>query len=119
MAERAGLQFDPKKVVVRIAELGKVWSDRDAAATLSEDTIKANLAAVTLRHMTAKGCSKAQAELEALASDEHRAQLEKAAQDRKLANDAKIDYDCAMVYARLLQSANANKREEMRFSHMG
>lgn len=119
MAEQACVVFDPNKVRERIVSLGKDWSRKNAAAQLAEDMKKTVHARLTLARMADGGCSKAQAELEALASQDYVECLADAAAARQASNDARTEFDCAKIWVDLLRSVNANKRTEMQLSDMG
>jgi len=119
MAEQSGADLAPSKVYARLVALGQEWADRNAAAQLYEDTTKSTLARLTLSRMEMGGCSKAQAELEALASRDFTAHVAQAVEARQASNRARVEYDCAKIWAELLRSANANKRTEMQLTGMG
>lgn len=108
--------IDPAGVFRRLTELGEAWADRHGAAAFLEETQKPLLARLTLERMDGRG-SRAQAETEALASEDYARHLTQMVDARRQANVARVRYQSAQVWAELLRSANANKRAELTMGH--
>lgn len=117
MIESPFTGLEPHRVYDRLVRLGDEWAERHAAAAMLEDTTKSTLARLTLERLPFVS-SKAAAELEALASPEYVAHVDAAVQARSEANKAKVRYDSARVWADLLRTQQATRREEMRLSGM-
>lgn len=103
--------INPDEIHERLRIAGEEWADKDAAASLLEETKKTLLAELML---SAPGSSQAAKEMEALAHPRYREHLLSMVAARKEANKVKVRYDTGKVWAELKRSAESTKREEMR-----
>lgn len=110
-------RLDAGAVFVRLIELGEAWADRQAAASLFEETKGATLARLTVERMDER-TSRAQAETLAMASDEWLSHVEGMVQAKKSAQKAMVRWKSALMWAEMLRSQNATRREEMRLGGM-
>lgn len=108
--------IDPNGVYQRLVTLGSEWADQQGAAAFLEETAKPLLSRLTLERMDGRG-TRAQAETEALASDDYARHLAQMIEARRKANIARVRYQSAQVWAELLRSANANRRAELTLGH--
>lgn len=105
--------MDPLKLQNEIIRAGEDWADKEAAASLLEETRKSVLAKCM---NDAASTSIAGKEMHALADPEYRQFVEGMVSARKAANKARVRYDSAKIYAELQRTAESTKREEMRMS---
>lgn len=110
--------LNPQRVYEGLVRMGDEWADAHAAAEHFEETRKPLLAKLTLDRMGDK-VSKAQAELEAMASPEYAEHLSAGIAARREANKARVRYDAAKIKAGHMQTVEANRRAEMRLAGMG
>jgi hypothetical protein len=103
-------RLDPDQLYQKLIDTGEIWTDRDAAANLLEETKKAVLAQLTV---LASGKSMAEREASALSSDTYRGHLEKMVEARRLALAAKVKYDGIRTWIDMMRSVEATKRQEM------
>ena len=114
------LHMDPDAEVSRVEDLGIEWADKDAAASILEETKKTLLAQLVQdeqRGSKAAGgkvLSVAQAENNAMANPQYEAHLKLMIEARKESNRAKVRYDTGRVKIELMRSLIAARREEMR-----
>lgn len=108
--------LDASAVFQRLVEAGEEWADADAAASLWERTKDTVLAQLTLDRSGSR--SIAAAEREAMASKTYQDHIRNMVLSRRDALKKKVRYDSAVMWARLLQSQNANAREEMKMGSM-
>ena len=91
--------------------IAKRWADEDAAATLLEDSKSAVLAAM----MSAKGdIPVSKAEMQSKASPEWKEYVQKTVEARRDASLLKVEVEFLKMRFQEEQSANANRRAEMR-----
>jgi hypothetical protein len=102
--------FDPDRIRARLVEVGEDWADKDAAATLLEETKKTVLAELMLK---ADGSSAAAKEMNALADPVYRLHVTNMVTARREANKAKIRWETGKTWAELRRSAESTKRAEM------
>ena len=102
--------FDPDRIRARLVEVGDEWADKDAAATLLEETKKTVLAELMLK---AEGTTAAAKEMNALADPVYRLHITNMVTARKEANKAKIRWDSGKTWAELRRSQESTKRAEM------
>lgn len=118
MTDRSPLAgLHPHAIFERLCELGTEWADLQAAASLFEETKGATLARLTVERMDER-VSRAQAETLALASDEWLSRVEGMVEAKKAAQRAMVRWKSALMWAELLRSQNATRREEMRLGGM-
>lgn len=101
--------FNPDVLARRMVEAGEEWADKDAAASLLEETRKSLLAEL----MTGRDGSVNAREIEALASPTYRLHVTNMVTARRDANRARVRYDGIKVLAELRRSAESTKRAEM------
>lgn len=106
---------DPKKLnsdraYDALVKSGEDWADKDAAASLLEETKKSVLAKLK-NESEAK--SDAARESEALCKPEFREHVEMMIEARKQANRARVRYDSAKVLAEMRRSEESTRRAEM------
>jgi hypothetical protein len=99
-------------IAERLASAGEEWADKEAAASLLEDTRKRVRAQVAVAHI-AEGASAAKAELLAEASDQYHEHLQAMVEARKAANIARVNYDAGKTWTDLVRTQEATKRAEM------
>jgi len=102
-------RFDPDHLHHKMVQLGEIWADYDAAASLLEESKKSVLAELTL------GASGGVAEREraALASDAYQAHVSEMVEARRKANRAKVNYHAAQTWCDLARSMETTRRVEM------
>jgi hypothetical protein len=103
-------QIDPHTLHQKLVDLGEEWSDRDAAASLLEESRKSVLAELTT---LAAGKSMAEREANALAADTYREHIKAMVEARRIANRAKVNYDAARAWIDITRTVEATKRQEM------
>lgn len=101
--------FDPERIYSTIVEAGEEWSDKDAAASLLEETRKTILAELV---NAAEGSSMAAKEHQALADPAYRLHLTQMVSARKEANRAKVKYDAVRVLAEMRRTQESTRRAE-------
>jgi len=111
MTAPATSTVDPHQLHDRLVRAGSEWADKEAAATLLEETRKSLLAHVTLRFL--KGSSFAAAENAARATEEYTDHVQAMVEARRQANQARVKYETAKVYVDLLRTQSATRRAEM------
>lgn len=100
----------PPAIRADIVSLGEEWADRDAAASLLEETRKSILADIINR---TPGSSYAARESVALADPEYRQHLTSMVECRRLANRARVAHDASKIEADMMRSAEATRRAEI------
>lgn len=114
------LQMDPNEEVGQVEELGIEWADKDAEASLLEETKKTLLAQLVREQVAGakatggKPMSMAQAESLAMSDPRYEAHLKAMIEARREANRARVRYDSGKVKIELMRSLVAARREEMR-----
>jgi hypothetical protein len=103
--------FDPDRIRQRLVEVGEEWCDKEAAASLLEETKKTVLAELKLK---AEGTSDAAKETQALADPVYKLHVTNMILARKEANKAKVRWDSAKTWSELRRSKESTMREEMR-----
>jgi len=112
--------MDPDAEVEKVEKLGLEWAEKDATASILEETKKTLLAQLIQgEQMGAKAAGGRalpmnQAENNAMADPRYEAHLKAMVQARKEANRAKVQYDSGRVRIELMRSLVAARREEMR-----
>lgn len=105
--------MDPLKLQHEIIRAGEEWADKEAAASLLEETRKSVLAKCMNDSASTSIAGK---EMLALADPEYRQFVEGMVSARKAANKARVRYDSAKIYAELRRSEESTRREEMRLA---
>lgn len=103
-------EFDPDRIRERLVEVGEDWADKDAAASLLEETKKTVLAELRLK---AEGSTGAAKEMNALADPVYRHHVTSMVAARREANKAKIRWETGKTWAELRRSQESTKRAEM------
>lgn len=104
--------IDADKITERIIKRGEAWADKDAAASLLEETRKTVRAQIAVKHIGG-GLSAAKAELLAEASSEYLEHVRAMVEARKEANRERANYDGGKIFAELTRTEAANTRAEM------
>jgi len=107
------MSFDPDKISARLVELGDDYADKEAAATLMEETKKTVLSRLKLQSDEGSDAAR---ETEALASDEYRKHIENMILARRDANKARVRFDSMKAWIELRRTQAANQRAEMRLT---
>lgn len=104
------MTFDPREITERLRLAGENWADREAAASLLEETRKTVLAEL----MNQLEGSVASRESVALADPSYRLHLVNMVTARKEANRAKVNFDSAKAWIELTRTAESSRRAEMK-----
>jgi hypothetical protein len=105
-------EFDPDKIYHQIVTSGEDWADREAAASLLEETRRTVLA--ELMNSLDKSMSMAAKESCALADPTYKLHVTNMVTARKEANRTKVRYDAVRVLAEMRRSQESTRRAEMR-----
>lgn len=103
------MKLDSDRTYNALVKAGEDWADKDAAATLLEETKKSVLARLKL---DSEAKSDAARETEALCHPDYQAHLESMVDARRDATKAKVRYDSAKTLAELRRSEEATRRAE-------
>lgn len=103
------MALDSDKTYAALVKAGDDWADKDAAATLLEETKKTVLAKLKLE---SDEKSDAARETVALCHPDYQQHLESMTDARKAATKAKVRYDSAKTLAELRRSEEATRRAE-------
>lgn len=101
--------MDSDQIHDRLVAAGEDWADKDAAASLLEETKKSVLAELMNK---AEG-SMAARESSALASTTYKLHVVDMVTARKESNRAKVKYDSAKAWCELVRTQEATRRAEM------
>lgn len=104
------MKLNSDRAYESLVETGEDWADKDAAATLLEETKKTFLAKLKNE---AKAKSDAAAETVALCDPAYVEHIETMVEARRVANRAKVKYDSAKTLAELRRSEESTRRAEM------
>lgn len=113
--ERCGMKIPDERKLnsdlawERLVQAGEDWADKDAAATLLEETKKSVLAEIKAK---AGAKSDAAAETIALCDKGYKEHIKSMVEARRVANRAKVRYDSAKTLAELRRSEEATRRAE-------
>lgn len=110
------VKFDPAEMLHQLVKLGDDWADKDAAASLLEETKKSILGRITDELLPLMD-SHAAAEKRAFASTEYREHLKHMVEARRDAIKARVRYDGYSAYIELMRTKSANLRAEQK--HLG
>lgn len=102
--------FDPDVLHDRIVQLGIDWADKDAAASLLEETRKSILAKLVNESF---GKSMAERESHALADGSYVDHIRSMVKARHVALEAKVKYDSARSWIEMARSLESTRRAEM------
>lgn len=105
-------EFSPEQIYAEIVKSGDDWSDKDAAATLLEET-KSSVLAELMNNQDQK-LSMAAKESLARADPAYRLHIARMVEARKLSNRAKVRFDGAKLLADLRRSEHSTQRAQMR-----
>lgn len=103
------IDFDPDKITHRLIEAGEDWAEKDAAASLLEETKKTILAELMLK---AEGSAAAR-EMTALADPIYRIHVTNMVAARKEANKARVKWESGRAWVELRRSLESTRRAEM------
>ena len=104
--------INANEIVDRLIEAGNDWADKNAAASLLEETKKSLFS--TLAQEYAPLCKHAvEAERKALSDVRYGEHIERMVEARKEADRARVRYDSGRVYADLQRTNAATTRTEM------
>ena len=104
-------RHNPDEIHERIVALGDDWADKDAAASVLEETRKSILAKLYLR---SPGKSVADREAEAQAHADYEAHVASMIEARRVAVRARVAYDGARMWLDMVRSVEATRRQEMK-----
>ena len=102
-------KLDAGRIYTSLIETGEDWADKDAAASILEETKSSILA----RLMNTGEGSVAAREMFAKASDDYQEHLASMVEARRIANRAKVKYDSGKVLAEMRRSEESTRRSEM------
>jgi len=104
------MQYEPDKLHARLISLGEDWADKEAAASLLEET-RRSVRAELMRESNATSVAAAEAQAEA--AMKYKEHLKDMVEARRIANRANVNYKAAMVYIDLYRSHEATRRAEL------
>lgn len=102
--------LNSNKSYLELVKSGEDWADKDAAATLLEETKKSVLA--KLKNESGEKTDAAK-ETVALCHPDYHQHLEIMVEARRQANRAKVKYDSAKTLAEMRRSEESTRRAEM------
>ena len=105
-------QQSPSEIASKLAEAGHEWADKEAAASLLEETRKSVRAQLACEYIEGAG-SAAKAELLAEADQRYTEHLTAMVEARKQANVARVNYDSGKIWTEMVRTAEATKRAEL------
>jgi hypothetical protein len=103
---------DPTEISTRLTKLGHEYADKEAAASLLEETRKSLRSQIALKFLADTGAAN-KAEMMAEATEEYVAHLKSMVEARRQANIADVNYSAARVWVDLVRTKEATKRAEM------
>lgn len=103
---------DPTEITTRLTTLGHDWADKEAAASVLEETRKSLRSQIALKFLAETGAAN-KAEMMAEATQEYIDHLKSMVEARRHANIADVNYSAARVWVDLLRTKEATKRAEM------
>ncbi len=101
-------QFNPDRAFTDLIKAGEDWADKEAAASLLEETRKSVMAKL----VNESEGSVAAREYKALGDPEYKSFVEGMVTARKAANKAKVRYDSAKVLAEMRRTQETTRRAE-------
>jgi hypothetical protein len=104
------MKFDSDRAYDALIKTGEDWADKDAAASILEETKKSVLA--RLKNQSGAK-SDAAREAEALCHADYLQHLEVMVEARKAAIKARVRYDSAKTLAEMRRSEESTRRAEM------
>jgi len=104
------MTFDAKKIIARLVEAGEEWADKEAAASLLEETKSSILAHLTNIQVQQGAESFAKAEALAKATDSYKDHIAKMVEARREANRARVRWISGQAHVELMRSEEASKR---------
>lgn len=102
----------PAEISNHIASAGHEWADKEAAASLFEETRRSVRAQIAIDNFKDAG-SVSKAELIAEASKIYREHIKAMVNARKDANIAKVKYDSGKLWSDLVRTQESTRRAEM------
>lgn len=106
------MAINPTQIYQQMLEAGEDWADKEAAASLLEET-KKSLRSSLATEKIQQGESAAASEAHAEASEQYRQHLEDMVEARRLANRARVKWISVQTYNKLIQTKEATARAEM------
>lgn len=106
------MNFDPDWIYQNLIKSGEHWADKEAAASLLEETKKTVLAEQAVYYRNTN-MSISESEQRALAGGNYREHLDKMIEARKEANKAKVRYQSMQTLADLRRTEQSTRRVEM------
>lgn len=101
------LSFDPNVLYQKMVDAGNDWADKQAAATVLEDTRNTILARLM---QSSEASSVAAREVEAKASKEYESHIKAAQVAQAEALKAKVKYEAIKTWIDLMRTRAANER---------
>jgi len=105
-------EYDEGKIAHRLTELGLLWADAEAGASLLEETRKSVRAQIANEALATAG-SLGKAELAAEASQTYIDHVKAMVAARREANIAKVNYDAGKIWVDLTRTRESSRRAEM------
>ena len=104
--------FDPNRIYIKLTTAGDEYADKEAAASLLEETKGTFLAQLMVK--LDSSMSVAARETEAKADRAYEEHLRFMVEARKEANKAKVKYEAIKTWIDLQRTLEANKRAELK-----
>lgn len=106
------MSFDPNRMAHQLREHGLDWADKDAAASVFEETRKTLRSQIALQHLPTAG-SVSKAEMIAEATAEYIEHVKSMVEARRVANRARVLFDSDRAFIDLTRSQESSRRAEM------
>ena len=103
--------MDANELYHKLTHAGNSWADLQAACNILEDTKNTVLSQLMLKSQATSVAAK---EIEAKASQEYIAHVEKTQEAMKAALKAKVNYEAIKIWIDLKRSEEATRRAEMK-----
>lgn len=104
------MKLNSDRAYESLIQSGEDWADKEAAASILEETKKSVLARIK---NTVGAKSDAAAETQALCHPDYLEHLSVMVEARKVATKAKVRYDSAKILAEMRRSEESTRRAEM------
>lgn len=103
-------EFDPNKIYSNLIASGNDWADKEAAASLLEESRKTVLADLINQ---CQESSMAAREQRALGDERYKTHITRMVEARREATKARVNYDAQKVLGELRRTEQSNLRAEM------
>lgn len=108
--------IDPDEVFHRINNAGHDWVQKNAIATMLEESYKSELSTWALEYLAKGAKSQAEADSKARADDRAKDHIKQMVNAREAANEAKVTYEAAKTWWEATRTKAATMRQEMRMT---